>query len=348
MAVTDIQERIPLTGSGEPLALSDAPAIDGLVFRRFRGDEDLPVMLAILNACKPVDRIEDAFTLDAIKRNYRFQPNCDYERDMIFAEVGGEPAAYGRAWWFQEDNGPRVYFHFAYVTPQWRGRGLGRAILRWQEDHLRALAAGHDTDSPRVFATESDEFQVAKNALLERAGYRIATYNATMVRPNLENIPDLPLPLGVEVRPARPEHYRRIWEAEVEAFRGHWGFFEPPEEAYEHWFLGAPHFNPDLWKVAWAGDEVVGMVRSFIDEEQNAVNNRKRGWTENISVGRAWRRQGIAQALIALSLQEVRSRGMEEAALGVHTENLTGAYALYQKMGYEVVRTHYAYRKPME
>ena len=37
------------------------------------------------------------------------------------------------------------------------------------------------------------------------------------------------------------------------------------------------------------------MVRNFINHKENQEANRKRGYTENISVRRPWRRQGIAR-----------------------------------------------------
>ncbi|HLV44758.1 MAG TPA: hypothetical protein VKY39_07360, partial [Aggregatilineales bacterium] len=56
----------------------------------------------------------------------------------------------------------------------------------------------------------------------------------------------------------------------------------------------------------------------------------------------------IASALIAESLRALKARGMEEAALSVHTENPTGAFQLYEKMGFRVVKMFTIYRKPME
>jgi len=60
---------------------------------------------------------------------------------------------------------------------------------------------------------------------------------------------------------------------------------------------------------------------------------RRRGYTESISVRRPYRRRGLARALIAQSLHAVKERGMEEAALGVQTENIHGAFRLYESMG---------------
>jgi GNAT superfamily N-acetyltransferase len=134
----------------------------------------------------------------------------------------------------------------------------------------------------------------------------------------------------------------------LEAFRDAWAETAPPPEAYERW-LRSDEYQPEIWKVAWdtASDEVAGMVLGFINAEENARYHRRRGWTENISVRRPWRRQGVASALIAANLRELRARGMTEAALGVDADSLTGALGVYERMGFQVTRRETLYRKPM-
>jgi ribosomal protein S18 acetylase RimI-like enzyme len=92
---------------------------------------------------------------------------------------------------------------------------------------------------------------------------------------------------------------------------------------------------------------VAGQVRSFVNTAENEEHGRLRGWTENISTARRWRRRGVAKALIVESIRELAKRGMTEVALGVHTENPNGAFDLYAGLGYEVVSTWTTYRKAM-
>jgi len=102
-------------------------------------------------------------------------------------------------------------------------------------------------------------------------------------------------------------------------------------------------FQPHLWKIAWAGDQVVGVVQNMVDEEENRVYNRKRGYTENISVRRPWRGKGVASALIAESIRMFREMGMDHTHLSVDADSLTGALRLYQNIGYEVDDTQTSY-----
>ena len=57
--------------------------------------------------------------------------------------------------------------------------------------------------------------------------------------------------------------------------------------------------------------------------------------------------KGIAGALLAASLHELKARGMAEAALGVDTENPGGAFQLYTKLGFELEAYEAAYAKPL-
>ena len=204
-----------------------------------------------------------------------------------------------------------------------------------------------DQDAPeKVLEAWAGNRNEAATALIGAAGYEPVTYMAEMVRPSVDDLPDHALPEGVEIRPARDEDLRAIWEADMDAFRDHWGYVEPTEAGYER-FLAFPYNDLSLWKIAWDDEGVAGQVKSFIDTAQNDEFDRKRGWTEAISTSRRWRRRGVAKALIVESIRELADRGMTEVALGVHTENPNGAYDLYESLGYEVVGTWTTYRKPL-
>jgi ribosomal protein S18 acetylase RimI-like enzyme len=60
-----------------------------------------------------------------------------------------------------------------------------------------------------------------------------------------------------------------------------------------------------------------------------------------------WRRRGLATALIAASFPAMRARGMKEAALGVDTENVSGALRVYERCGFQPVSRSTLFRKPL-
>jgi mycothiol synthase len=326
--------------------------IAGLVLRGFRGEEDYPNIVAILHGCADVDGLERSEKLEDVANTYAHLHNSDPYTDMLFAEVNDEVVGYSRVWWAVEGSGQWIGFQLGNVLPQWRRKGIGSILLRFNEERLGQIAtqlkqSGQlPVDAPCLLDNFVSSTETDRINLLEKRGYKAVRYAFEMVRPDLEYIPDLPLPPGVEVRPVAPEHVRLIWEASNEAFRDHWGYIPDPWEEFER-FMNDPDYDPSLWRVAWQGDQVAGMVLSYIDKDQNELYGRKRGYTENICVRRAWRKQGLAKALIALSLIALKEHGMTEAGLGVDAENTSGALHLYESMGYRVVKRSTIYRKPV-
>ena len=327
--------------------VQNAPRIDGLSFRLFQGDAEFEGMAAVIYACKVADRVERSESADDLRRMYQHLSNSDPYQDVLIADVYGQLVGYSRTSWFQLDGTKeRIYQSFGYLHPEWRRRGIGRAMLRWNEAHQRQIAGGHPQDGPRSFESFARDSEAGTHALLQAEGYTPVRFFNQMVRPDLENIPDLPLPAGLEVRPVRPDDYYQVWAASMEAFRDHWGF-SSQMEPFEGW-MDNRNQQPELWQVAWAGDEVAGMVLNYIDTSENEEYQRKRGWTENICVRRPWRGQGLAKALIARSLRLLKDKGMQDAALGVDSQNLSGALKLYEYMGFRKVDGSTNYRKPFE
>jgi GNAT superfamily N-acetyltransferase len=264
--------------------------------------------------------------------------------------VDGKLVGFTRVYWerMQED-GSRVYWHFGFVVPEWRGKGIGTAQVRWAEARAREIEASRDDatgDTAAQLSTEAEMGMKAAIGLLTSEGYQPVRYSFFMQTEDLDHIPDVPMPEGIEIRPVLPEHYRAIWEANVEAFRDHWGSAEVDESEYNR-FLSDPTFEPRLWVVAWEGDQVAGSILNFVNYDYNERTGRKLGFTESISVRRPWRRRGLAKAMLARSMQLHKDNGMTQTALGVDTENPSGALHLYESMGYKVVSQSTVYRKPL-
>jgi mycothiol synthase len=332
--------------SNDVILFPDAPAIPGLTFRHFRGEKDYPAIVAVIEGSKEADQIDHTDTVEDVACAYRHLVNCDPYKDVLFVEMKGKVIGHARVWWILKSDGTRTYCHFTLLLPEWRGKNIRRAMLNHNERRLRQIASAHPKDGPRFFEVWAGDAEVDWVSLLVDEGYKPVRCSFEMVRPNLEDIPDLPLPEGLEVRPGKPEHSRTIFKAAAEAFQDHWGATQWRDEEYEQW-LEQPIFNPDLWQVAWDGDEVAGMILNFIHEKENREFHRKRGYTETICVRRPWRKKGLARALLARSFKVLKGQGMTEAALGVDAENISGALRLYESTGFSVVKRHATYRKPL-
>jgi ribosomal protein S18 acetylase RimI-like enzyme len=310
------------------------PDIPGISSRPFAGPADYQHVADVFNADVQGSGGDWISTPEEVALSFENHENLDLSTGLRVVEVNGEPVGYVIVRWMQEEHGPRIYRHMCKLAPEWRGRGIGTAMLNWAQHRLRQIAADHDVEH-QVYRTDTETRSEDVTRLLERDGYKAIEHGATLVRVNLDDIPERPLPAGLEIRPVAEDQLRTIFDADIEAFRDHWGFVEPEDGDWVQ-FLRFSYRDETLWKVAWDGDRVAGQVRSFINTLENETFHRKRGWTEFISTAREWRGRGVASALICESLRELKQRGMEEAALGVHVENPHGAMRLYENLGFVV------------
>ena len=318
----------------------------GLELRPYAGEADLVEIARLYNAEAAADRLDRRTSAQELVAEFG-HPNASFNpaRDVTLAELDGQVVGVAQREVVDTTDGHREYRLDGVVDPAFRRRGIGRALLDENERRARELAALEGAPSP-IFGSWSFERQAADTALLEGAGFERARWFFDMVRPTLDDIPNLPLPDGLEVRPIDRSLARQVWNADIEAFADHWGGFDHSEEHLQRW-LDNPTNDLSIWLVAFDGDEIAGGVINSIDPDQNEALGIQRGWLSSVFTRRAWRRRGVARALIAASLELLRSRGMTSAALGVDADNPSGALGLYEGLGFGVDQRSFAWRKPI-
>lgn len=326
------------------------PPIPGLAFLHFDGPADYPGMNDAANASRMADGDDFITPLDGFANFYDHLVNCDRERDLLLVEVDGLIVGYGRTTWFTEespDGDVRVHEVFCFLRPDWRRKGIGRT--------MHAALAGRAAEvSTALPAVDRIELEVSGSvgdggldALARLFDYTPIRYGFQMLRPTLDDQPDAPMPLGLEVREVEDGQLRQIWEAADEAFRDGNGYRPGTEDDYQVFLSDPLQRDRSLWRIAWDGDQVAGQVRGFINEDANAALGTTRGWVENISVRRPYRHRGLARALMNETFAVLRARGMTEGALGVDATNPTGALRVYESMGFQPVSESRTYRKPL-
>jgi GNAT superfamily N-acetyltransferase len=247
--------------------------------------------------------------------------------------------------WRDLTNGERQFFSFCALEPAERGQGIGQAMLSWSEGRLREIADGLPDDRRGQLFGFSYSTDVAGNALLEKNGWSQVARGYEMVRPTLDDIPEMPLPDGMVVRRVDETERRKVWEAARHAFRDHRDEQEWTEEDWARLAEELPDHS--LWVVAFDGDEVAGGILNATDAAANAHRGRARGVLASVWTGARWRRRGVAKALIALSLALLRERGMTSAYLGVDGANPNQAMNLYASLGFEIATSTIDWRKPL-
>ncbi len=320
------------------------PDIEGLDFRLYKGIEDIPGALEAFLSTRLIDKHEWTMSQEELIDEFENFSNSDKDRDILIVEHESKIIGYCQVWCDQDPNGPIIFTGFLVLNPEWRKKGIGDAMLEWFEKTNRANAEEHDSNYTKYL--QMPILDTAENTalLLQNHGYGIYRHGFLLARPDLENIPDYPLPDGLEFRDARPEHFEKIRLAWAEACNDMRSQIPIAKEEWDMWSK-KPSFDPSLWSMVWHGDEVIGTTFGIISDDENEQNNRKRGAVEFISVRKDWRGQGIAKSMMARTMRLLKKRGMEEAGLGVDAENPSGALQLYEKMGFQITNRATFYRK---
>jgi mycothiol synthase len=322
------------------LDLPDAPTIDGLRFRRPRGDDtEYDTLAEVIGIASRADDIPWFPSGTMLREEWEQDDTDEFDpaRDALVAEVDGRIVAVAGQWRVIRGGRP-VYSPWGHVDPAWRRRGIGGAMLRenLRSADARAISLGDAPAGGRaVVRALAGETEPGFQTILRAAGLVPIRWVFLMRRPMLDDIPDAPLPAGLELRPVEPAQHRAIILADDEAFRDHWEPRDFTESSFKALF-DKEELTTDLWVVAWDGGEVAGSVQIWIWPHENERLGVKRGWLDSISVRRPWRRKGLARAMTAEALRRLKAAGMEDAMLGVDAENPTGALGLYEGLGFEV------------
>jgi len=316
--------------------------------RPFQDEDDYAMMHFIYLESIKADQVIDNVSLDDIRSWCAPSERLDPKHDILFALDGeGKEIGFSRLSWYTGRDEVKLYTQASFLLPEARVAGVWSEMVKGNERRLREIASrnpGHE----QFFQSWATETQKEWISVLKNEGFTAVRHFNNMLH-SLKQIPNPLLPDGIVVRPVQYDHYRKIWEAQREVQRELFEFVAERwmDDRYQNWLQDSSH-TPDLWQVAWDGDQVAGMVLPRIDRLGNQALNRKRGYTEHVFVRQPWRKLGIAKALIAQSLQELKKQGMEEAELGVDTENDSGAYGFYTRMGYQTFSTDIWFRKPMK
>ncbi len=283
-------------------------------------------------------------TLERLRNEYQM-PGFDPGQSVRLIEnQQGELVGLAEVW---DETDPPVHpYIWVSIDPDYEEQGLALNLLEWAE--MRACQALDRVSPEMQVAMRSHVNHVVASAgeALLRAGFNQIRHSFRM-RIEMEGPPPQPVwPNGIHLRPYRPDvDARLVFETDEEVFEDHFGYIrQDPEEGfkkYMHHMAGDDSYDPALWFLAVEGQELVAICicRRYGPEEKDT------GYISSLGVRRAWRRQGIAQALLLHAFGEFYNRGTYKVDLGVDAESLTGATELYKKVGMSVIRQFDMYEK---
>jgi len=297
-----------------PVALSDAEAVAAII----SGDE---IAATGRSATGPETVLGDWHGVDLA------------EDAVLVVDGEGHAAAYADL----VDRAHEVISVYGYVSPEHRERGLGAWLVGWGEEKAGERAP---FARPEVEVTVRHYVNTGKRSFrewLEARGYR-AEREVHVMGVDLPSPVARPvIPEGIAIRPIRPGIDDDQAFAQIEkAFRDHWGRPPGSRERFDARFT-APGFQPWSILLAWDGDHIAGQCWTTVADGQ--------GWIESVGVSRAWRRRGVASALLAEMFAQLHARGVPRVELSVDSQSGTGAPGVYRGAGMEVVSAYTVLQK---
>jgi len=302
---------------------------------------DLDAAIELFNTCSQA-QIGNNESSRAGVANAWNNPRLNQETDqrVVFSQDG---ALVGYADVWALDATPVHPMVWGRVHPDYEGLGIGTYLLQWAEQ--RALQV-LDIVPPQVRVSYRahcwDSYTPSKD-LLEGFGMNLIRHSYQMRIHMAEPPTAAHWAEGIRIRTFRPEDAEAVYRADDEAFQDHFGYAPMGFENFTHYFINSPHFDPDLWFLAFDGEEIAGICLCRRESREDP----SMGWVTSLGVRRPWRRRGIALALLRHCFAAFWQCGKTRVGLGVDAENLTGALHLYQKAGMHVHRMSNLYEKEL-
>ena len=212
----------------------DLCGLPGFVARDYAGESDHAAIVRVLNRWDEAIGLNERTTVADVDNGYAHLGNCDPKTDMVMIDApNGQLAGYCRVERAEVHGEPMPFWCVPHVDPDHRGSTLWLKLAEAAVARNTAHAREHESATGKVLVGLSDRrLEPDISNAYESLGFSIETSGATMARSLEGELRERPLPEGLEIQPVTEDQLRQIWEADQEAFRDHWAWSEPTEEAF--------------------------------------------------------------------------------------------------------------------
>jgi len=207
-------------------------------------------------------------------------------------------------------------------------------LYPWLVAAISQRAAEHAQVSGRTVAhLYSSATNARRAAAIAGAGYTLVRVFRRMEAP----LAGVVAPEDPRVRPVTPDDVPRVWEVQQASFAEHYDFAPMAYDAWHRMLVESESYRPDLW---WLAEEA-GAVTGILIGQAHETN----GWVKTVGTLPAARGRGLGSALLRTAFARFRELGFERVALGVDSDNTTGAVGLYERLGMTATRRYDLYER---
>ncbi|MDR0946118.1 MAG: GNAT family N-acetyltransferase, partial [Bifidobacteriaceae bacterium] len=217
--------------------------------------------------------------------------------------------AYGAVHLWPEGDVANVVFYGA-VDPSWGGRGIGRALLAWQEGRARQMLSRVSGSGPARLSAYVEDVAADRRRLYVAAGFSQEMAYLRVRRDLAAPIPEPDFPEGIVVRHASEVSEASVLECHGRASGEAWGEGPPTALAWHRrWGEYKPEWSFVAIDPAQGKDHVIGYVLARVQLQAWSKGKRTEASIHRLGVDPAYRRRGIGRALVTRALKAFAESG---------------------------------------
>lgn len=316
--------------------------VEGYTWRNAHREDALDIY-RLYQSNDLIDRTHFAESLEMVYNDFD-NPNVDVDHSTVVAiSDQGELVATGWVFINSLAENQRRAFLWGCVHPQHRRRGIGTALFHWQTDVGTRLLENYADELEHALRCYSTDHITDRVRVFEREGFEEVRRFYYMDRDLSEPIPDGSLAENVQIIPWDAARDEEALDVLNTAFHDHWGNEPVSVKVWNKKYVGSADFCPLTSRMAICDGQLVGVA--LVHVPMNQAADKQRGYIWELGVLRAYRKQGIASALLTGAMRSMRESGLDAASLSVDTQNLTGALRLYESLGFYPDQVSISYAK---
>ena len=316
-------------------------------YRNWQNDQDYQIFDTLGTLYGQTYRVNNTITANHAKTWLEAQEFFDPSEMIMVVEKQKQAIALLSYYPIRTDQNHWVFRIWVAVHPEWtRSSELAKAFVLLEQKIIkqakimkckfaRMECIYHDSEKWRQQLLESRAFE-------SNEYYFELSYNLSQKFMQYE------LPERVTIKPADclQKELQSI-EFAYQSIQDLTGYDSPKEKMIAA-MRQQESYNPFLWKVTWDGDTIVGLASNYIDEQENKLLNRKRGYIEKIACHPKYKNSSLTKRLFAESIQMFKEMGMDEVAYDVDILNESEELEIAESFGFQAKKYIVCLKKEIE